>query len=80
MKRLGDEFEVGPPISPFHVAPVHALLTYLWWLVLLTVPARILAQTSVQPGQFGVKLRACLKSPGSYQEGWVSFARLWSQG
>jgi hypothetical protein len=25
-------------------------------------------------------LRACLKSPGSYQEGWVSFARLWSQG
>jgi hypothetical protein len=56
MKRMGDEFEVRPPMFPFHVAPVHALLTYLWWLVLLTVPARILAQTSVQPGQFGVKL------------------------
>ncbi|HEX4202499.1 MAG TPA: hypothetical protein VHY59_13340, partial [Chthoniobacterales bacterium] len=37
-------------------APVLALMTHLGLLVLLTLPARTFAQTSVQPGQFGVKL------------------------
>jgi len=38
------------------VWPFHALLTYLGLLVSLTVPIRMVAQTSVQPGTFGVKL------------------------
>jgi len=38
------------------VWPFHALLTYLGLLVSLTVPIRMVPQTSVQPGTFGVKL------------------------
>src|SRR6267378_770130 len=38
------------------VWPFHALLTYLGLVVSLTVPIRMFAQTSVQPGTFGVKL------------------------
>jgi hypothetical protein len=35
---------------PCRVSPFHALLTYLGLLVSLTVPIRMFAQTSVQPG------------------------------
>src|SRR5260370_26555122 len=38
------------------IAQVQASLTRLGLLVLLSVPVRMLAQTSVQPGTFGVKL------------------------
>ena len=41
---------------PCRVSPFHALLTYLGLLVSLTGPIRMFAQTSVQPGTFGVKL------------------------
>ena len=41
---------------PCRVSPFHALLTYLGLLVSLTCPIRMFAQTSVQPGTFGVKL------------------------
>lgn len=41
---------------PCRVSPYHALLTYLGLLVSLTGPIRMFAQTSVQPGMFGVKL------------------------
>src|SRR5260370_33941418 len=40
----------------FCIAQFHASLTCLGLLVLLTVPIRMFAQTSVQPGTFGVKL------------------------
>jgi hypothetical protein len=41
---------------PCRVSPFHVLATYLGLLVSLTVPIRMFAQTSVQPGTFGVKL------------------------
>src|SRR5258708_10235458 len=41
---------------PCRISPFHALLTYLGLLVSLTCPIRMFAQTSVQPGTFGVKL------------------------
>jgi hypothetical protein len=41
---------------PCRVVPFHALLTYLGLLISLTIPIRMFAQTSVQPGNFGVKL------------------------
>src|SRR5260370_8254078 len=40
----------------FCIAQFHASLTCLGLLVLLTVPIRMFAQTSVQSGTFGVKL------------------------
>src|SRR5258708_11540201 len=41
---------------PCRVSPFHVLATYLGLLVSLTVPIGMFAQTSVQPGTFGVKL------------------------
>src|SRR5258708_29537830 len=41
---------------PCRISPFHALLTYLGLLVSLTCPIRMFAQTSVQPGTFGVQL------------------------
>src|SRR5260221_13170493 len=41
---------------PYRVSRFHSLLAYLGLLVSLMVPIRMFAQTSVQPGTFGVKL------------------------
>jgi hypothetical protein len=44
------------PRRSYCIAQLHASLTCLGLLVLLIVPIRMFAQTSVQPGTFGVKL------------------------
>ena len=41
---------------PCRLLPLHRLLIYLGLLVSLTAPIRMFAQTSPQPGMFGVKL------------------------